>query len=281
MAYDISHSDLSQNSLNIKEKQLKESAPLSAIFSARSRRTKVVIIVLIVFLVALFSHQYFLFISEKDGMRHYLLEKQTQLLFITKFIKDREKAEQRMRELHRELSMARLLIPATLQVESFREDFERWAKASGVLVEDFSWREEEREFYGLAHCAVTLSGDTKGLANLWERKAEFERLVTWGEEESLDTGMKVKLQIYSTPWPERKEFDVDALRPKPCKEFTTGVWLWPFSKQIRKVQETLDHICPEIGEHAEEVRKIELLKSKAREVAYLSEVINHLTKSPQ
>ena len=249
-----------------------------AIFHIESRRARFVLIVLAAILIAFLAYQYVLFKSEINEMDRYLAKKWLQLIEIRKH---GEKVEQRISETERGLSMARALLPAVLNAEFFRADFERWAKASGVIVEDFSWHEEERELYNVAHCAVTLTGDKKGIETLWQFKGELERLVTWGKEEPLDTGVKVKLMIYSAPWPKPKEFDIDAFKQKPCKEFITRVWLWPFSKRIREIQETLDRICPQIGERAEELRNLELLKSKAREVQYLVDVLNHLTKSQQ
>jgi len=242
---------------------------LFAIFHIESRRARFVFMALAAVLIAVSVYQYVLFKSEINVMDRYLAKKQLQLIEIKK---QGQKVEQRMPETERKLSMARALLPAALNAKSFRADFERWAQTSRVMVE---------ELYNVAHCAVALSGDKERIENLLVRKDELKRLVTWGKEEPLDTGVKVKLMIYSAPWPEPKEFDLDTFKQKPCKEFNTRVWLWPFSKRIREIQETLDRICPQIGERAEELRNLELLKDKGREAQYLIDVIIHLTKSQE
>ena len=244
----------------------------------KGRPARFVLIVLPSILIAFFAYQYFLYNSEIKEIQAYLTRKQVQLIEIKRYEKI---GEQRKQETEKSLSEARALLPAALNIRLFMEDLERWAHASGVTVEDFVWHERKWEFYYVADCAVTLSGSKEGIEDLLARKDEFERLVTWGEKEPLDTGAKVKLKIYSAPWPKLKEFDLDAFKQKPCKDFSSGVWLWPFSKRIREIQEKLDRICPEIRERAEELGNLELLKDKAREAQHLIEVINHLTKSQQ
>ena len=236
-------------------------------------RLAFILTALIIVLIALFSYQYFLFKSESSEILNYLIQKEHQLIQTKQYS---EKVEQRIRETDRELSAARVLMPVSLDVRSFMEDFERLAKGSGVIVENFIWNEEEREFYRKAYCTIKLSGDEKGIKSLRERKDEIKRLVVWGEEKPLDTGVEIKLMIYSTPQQKPKQFDVDAFKQSPCKEFISKVRLWPFSKRIREIKEELDNICLELGEHAEEVQKIELLKSKIQEAKYLINMIHYL-----
>jgi len=249
---------------------------MSAILRIKSRFAILIFTALIVLLVIPFTYQYYLSKSESHKLLHYLSNKEKQLINIEKY---GEKADQELREANKEMSIAHVLIPPALNIKSFIESFERWSKGSGVIVKDFNWREEKKNFYITAYCITKLAGDKEALKNLWNRKSEIERFVIWGEEKPLDTGIEVKLMIYSIQWSKPKQFDVNSFKKKSCEEFKTKIWLWPFSKRIREIQKKLDRVCLKIKEHADIAYKIELLKAKKHAIALFSEIFRNLKKA--
>jgi hypothetical protein len=142
-----------------------------------------------------------------------------------------------VQQLAEKQAMLDMILPPTLGVSAFLEEFRASARTLGVTVGDSPYQEDVSKALQRADIVPVFSGPPEAVEALRLRTHRMRRLVDW----RVGSRGSILLTVYAFPGP-------GAVAPPECRLPQSRVWLWPYSVRVAGARAEWAGLCARVEE---------------------------------
>jgi hypothetical protein len=196
--------------------------------------------------------------SRSEGARQDALRKMVGALQVVK--KKGQEFDREVALLEAKLDMTSKILPDTLGVPRFMDEYQLLCDRHGFRVTSWRVREITRESLMRADIDLVLEGPPDRLTVLGDSTDKAARLATLRIAGVTGTRVSAAVTIYAlrpTSPPAAPEDACTASRP-------SDVWMWPLRGRLRSAQEERKRLCDELGLYADIKRQVDNLEATRR-----------------
>lgn len=205
-------------------------------------------LVILLMFAAVWVPQWIAYESTSRQLREEIERRRQQRAALEVTAKKEAEFQEQVKLLAAKLEKLAMILPPTLDSESFLTRFGESCRALGFTIVERSTDESPTgEDHREATVQVTLTGDYKRLPALQEQTHAMARLVAWKGETPIVVwhdgvatakAYQVELAIYAWPASERPM--------KPCVASPEAHAVWPFSRHLATLHREAVQLCEEI-----------------------------------
>ena len=248
----------------------------------RSRKSilKISIFIVVILLIGIYIQQYLMYIREYNKLENSITRVQIDLARARIGEANPDKFSSEIAWAEKQFSELDLMLPSSLGVDGFKNQFSSLAKSLDVDVSFKGAKIQRLDFHNEAKLSMKLSGNRKAVIFLIHKQYDEPRLTAVERLfREAENRFHLDLTIYSFNTSKEKDKHKEiSIESKLCPEFKSQVWLWPFEMKIIAIQNKYKTLCGEVLEHTETLCSIYKLEDRIRYVKAGLEVLKELMK---
>ena len=234
----------------------------------------------IIVIIIIYAQQYVAYNDVNKTLLNALYHAEKDLHFAEFIERKLSTLQQELEKVERQINRLMEVIPADLDLDKFKNDFNNSAHSIGVEINYLDGKIKSYNFYKETILEILIVGEVKPVTDLLERcfYGEGFKGFIGGNNLIIEDDNKFRIELflispnYSNDKLEIKGFS----ESEYCSEINKGnVWLWNFKYRLTETKVKLVSICEELKKHDSTVKEAKQMENRLN---YIRKLLSELKK---